>query len=234
MTMVRNCCLLIVVATFAATCVSGALAGGSFERIVAVGGQGASKSIKLRQRGPRSDAVLTGPAAKLPRGGYVRLYPFIGGLPAVPGRFYPTAQVICLYWHEPASNCSRLSIAGSKLLAPFGSLPLRYEAPTVPVAVRHRSRLLRYADGNIFAALELAIERPSVPRSAAPQNSIRLQVTWRGPRASQRPQQLLLTPIGVYARARLFPLGRWPWCYVAGNLRDAPIAVIEAMARVCI
>src|SRR5256886_9048192 len=101
----------------------------------------------------RSDAAFSGSAVAVPRGGYVRVYPFIGGLPAIPGRYYTASHVLCLYWHEPVSNCSRLSANGVTLLSPFVSLPLRHLAPTAPVAVRYRSRLLRHANGNIFAAL---------------------------------------------------------------------------------
>jgi hypothetical protein len=52
-----------------------------------------------------------------------------------------------------------------RLLGPLARLPLRDQAPTTPVEVRYRSRVLRYADGNIFAALELALERPARPSS---------------------------------------------------------------------
>jgi hypothetical protein len=212
---------------------SGARAGGSFERIVGVGAGGVSAAIELDQTGSRSDAALGGTPVPLPNGGYVRLYPFIGGLPAIPGRFYPEAHVLCLYWHEPASNCTRLAVGGRTLLAPLAHLPLRHEAPTTPTAVRYRSRLVRSADGNIFAALELAIERPSLVRSPVPPNAIPLAVTWRGPNAAQLPAAVFLTPSGVYARGHLFPLQHGPWCYLAGNLRDASAFLIEATARIC-
>ena len=213
--------------------VPGAVAGGSFERIVGVGANGASAAIKLNQTGPRSDTVLTGQGVTVPSGGYVRVYPFIGGLPAIPGRFYPAPHVLCLYWHEPASNCSRLGPAGARLLAPLAGLPLRHRAPTTAVAVRYRSRLLRYADGNIFAALELALERHAQARSSLPGNAIALTVGWRGPDAASRPRQLFLTPIGVYTPTRLFPLERGPWCYLAANLTDLSASLLEATTRIC-
>jgi hypothetical protein len=222
-----------VVAAVALVSIPGALAGGSFERVVGVGANGAWAVIKLSQTGPRSESVLGGNAVAVPSGGYVRMYPFIGGLPASPGRYYPAASVLCLYWHEPASNCMRLGAAGTRLLAPFAGLPLRYQAPTTPVAVRYRSRLLRYANGNIFAALELALERPAVSRSSVPRNAIALRVSWRGPGVARRPGKLSLTSLGVYTPGRLFPLQRGPWCYLAGNLRDAPASLIEATTRVC-
>jgi hypothetical protein len=225
--------LMAVIATVAFVSVPGAVAGGSFERVVGVGAKRAWTVIKLNQTGPRSDSVLGGTAVAVPSGGYIRIYPFIGDLPAIPGRFYPAIHVLCLYWHEPVSNCSRLSAAGTTLLAPFAGLPLRYKAPTTPVAVRHRSRLLRYADGNIFAALELALERPALPRSSAPRNAIALTVTWRGLNVAHLPGQLFLTPNGVYSSRRLFPLPRGPWCYLAENLRGASASLIEATTRIC-
>jgi hypothetical protein len=97
-----------------------------------------------------------------------------------------------------------------RLLSPFVSLPLRQLPPTAPVAVRYRSRLLRYANGNIFVALELALERPARIRSSVPSDAIRLSVSWRGPRASRLPSKLFLTPAGVYRSRRLFPLQRGP------------------------
>ncbi len=225
--------LMAVIATVAFVSVAGAGAGGSFDRVVGVGAKGAWAMIKLDQTGPRSDSVLGGTAVAVPSGGYVRIYPFIGGLPAIPGRFYPAAHVLCLYWHEPVSNCSRLSAAGTRLLVGFAALPLRYKPPTTPVAVRYRSRLLRYADGNIFAALEVALERPALFRSSVPRNAIALAVTWRGPSVARRPGRLFLTPIGVYTPRRLFPLQRGPWCYLAGNLRNASASLIEATTRIC-
>jgi hypothetical protein len=226
----------LVPALVAAVCfasVPGAVAGGSFERIVGIGANGAWTAIRLDPTGRRSDSVLGGAAAAVPPGGYVRIYPFVGDLPAIPGRFYPAAHVACLYWHEPASNCSRLSAAGTRLMAPLTRLPLRHRAPTTPVAVRHGSRLLRYADGNIFAALELALERPAVPRSSPPRNAVALSVTWRGPESAHRPAHLFLTPVGVYTPGRLFPLRRGPWCYLAGNLTDVSATLIEATTRSC-
>jgi hypothetical protein len=210
-----------------------AAAGGAFERIVGVGAHGAWRAISLNQSGPISEAALSGTAVAIPRGGYVRLYPFIGGLPAIPGRYYPARRVVCLYWREPVSNCSRLSAAGVTLLSPFASPPLRQLTPTAPVAVRYRSRVLRYANGNVFAALELALERPALAPSPPPSDAIKLGVTWRGPQAAHRPGTLFLTPKGVYASGRLFPLQRGPWCYLAENLPKAPASLIEATSRIC-
>ena len=229
----RRVSAAVALATAAFVLVPAAGAGGSFERIVGVGANGTWASLKLNQTGPRSDAVLRGRAVGVPPGGYVRIYPLIGGLPAIPGRFYPAAHVLCLYWHEPASNCLRLGSAGDRLLAPFTDLPLRRRAPTAPVAVRYRSRLLHYADGNILAALELALERHAQARPTRPHDAIALTVSWGGPDAVSRPRHLFLSPVGVYAGTRLFPLQRGPWCYLAENLPAPSSSVIEATARLC-
>jgi hypothetical protein len=225
--------LLISVIAAALVLVPHAVAGGPFERVVGVGSKGAWAEIKLSQSGPRSDSSFGGTAVPAPSGGYIRVYALIGGLPGIPGRFYPAAHVLCLYWHEPVSNCSRLGAGGVGLLAPFVRLPLLHAAPTTAVAVRYRSRPLRYADGNIFAALELALERPPLARSSLPPNPIALTVVWRGPNAARRPSQLFLAPTGVYASKHLFPLQRGPWCYLAANLPGASASLIEATTRIC-
>lgn len=221
---------LVLIATLAAS--GTAQGGGSFERIIGVGANGASAVVKLDATGPRSDTALRGDTVPALRAGYVRVYPFIGDLPAIPGRLYPGANVLCLYWHEPVSNCVRLSAAGARLVAPLASLPLRRDSPTVPVQVKYRSHVLRYADGNVFAAIELALERTSSAVRSTPPDAIVLAVTWRGPTATTRPLTIRLTPKGVYARGRLSPLPRGVWCYVAINLptRVTPASLIEATA----
>jgi hypothetical protein len=224
---------IVLLLAAAVVFVQGAKAGGAFERVVGVGADGEWRTIALDRSGPRSESVLSGRAVAVPTGGYVRVYPFTGGLPAVPGRFYPAARVLCLYWHEPVSNCSRLGDAGMRLLSRLDRLPLLERPPTAPVAVRYRSHVLRYADGNIFAALELALERRGLARTSLPPHAIALRVSWRGPSASDRPGRLFMTPTGVYASHRLFPLERGPWCYLAANLPDASAALIEGTARVC-
>lgn len=207
-------------------------AGGSFERVVGVGAGGAWTQVRLV---PRSDAALAGPSVPVPREGFVRVYPFVGSLPAIPGRYYPGPHVLCLSWHEPPAGCVRLAAAGARLLAPFARLPRRTAAPTVVTSVRFRTLLLRYADGNVFAALELALERPARPAASAPAYGVRLSVTWRGPERAAMPSTLLLAPAGVYVRRAIFPLPHGVWCFLAGNLpaRLAGASLIEATARHC-
>jgi hypothetical protein len=229
-----NRCLLALVGC-ALVLAGTARAGGAFEQIVAVGGDGQTRLLALRQTGPRSESALAGAPVPVPTTGYIRVYPFIGQLPAIPGRFYPHEGVLCLYWHEPASNCVRLTAAGLRLLAPLTSLEAKTEPPTVPVRVRIGSRVLRYADGNIFAALELAAEERSARHLSAPADGVELIVSWRGPAAAKRARRLILSPRGVYARGRFAPLPRGVWCYLAWNLPDSvtSAALIETTSRVC-
>jgi len=98
--------VLVALALFS---VPSAAAGGAFERIVGVGANGASLAISLNQTGARSDAALSGTAVAVPRGGYVRVYPFIGGLPAIPGRYYTASHVLCLTGTSP-SRTARASL----------------------------------------------------------------------------------------------------------------------------
>jgi len=102
------------------------------------------------------DRALGGPAVAVPSGGFVRIYTFVGGLPGIPGHLYPASRALCPYWQEPVPNCVLLRAAGTKLLSAFAHLPLRSQTPTTPVAIRYGSRLLRYANGNLFSAVELA------------------------------------------------------------------------------
>jgi hypothetical protein len=212
-----------------------ARAGGAFERIVAVGADGQTRSLRLTQSGPRSDSALAGVPAPVPRAEYVRIYPFIGQLPAIPGRFYPSEGVLCLYWHEPATSCVRLTAAGRRLLAPLVRLRPMKTAPTVPVRVSYRSHVLGYADGNIFAALELAAEETSMRSPTAPVAGLLLTVSWRGPASAQRARRLILSPAGVHTPGRLSPVPHGAWCDLAGNLPNSidSAALIEATARIC-
>jgi hypothetical protein len=214
--------------------VSSASAGGSFERIVGVGANGAWRAIDLRQKGPRSEDALYGPRVPTPRSGFVRVYPTIGGLPGDPGRYYPAEHVLCLYWREPPSNCMRLETAGIDVLSPFARLPLRHLAPTTPVELRYRSRLLHHVGSdNVLAAVELALERTPVRRPSPPAHGIRLGVRWSGPRAARMPPVVELAPHGVYAARRFFKLTRGPWCYLAYNLPQASATLIESTDRIC-
>src|SRR6266581_1072982 len=92
--MLVGCIVIGAIVGMALTSASRGVTGGSFERVVGVGARGASAVIKLNQTGSRSDSNLGGAAVAVPAGGYVRVYPFIGGLPAIPGRFYPVEHVL--------------------------------------------------------------------------------------------------------------------------------------------
>src|SRR5919199_2606708 len=190
-----------------------ARAGGAFERVVGVGADGRWQATRRTRPGRGSDGSLFAGGARVPvpPSGYVRLFPLIGGLPGIPGRYYP-GRALCFAWHDSRGvDCRRVSPAAARLLRPLATLPRWRLRPTVVVEVRHARRVLRYADGNVFAALELALERPAVCCAQAPRRAVPLTVRWRGPRAALRPRTLLLGPRGVYSGGRLYPLRRDVW-----------------------
>ena len=69
--------------------------------------------------------------------------------------------------------------------------------------------------------------------SSAPRAAVELTVAGHGPKASRLPGKLALTPAGVRASRRLFPLQRGPWCYLAENLPDPSASLVEATSRIC-
>ena len=211
---------IAAVAVLAAVLVApAAQAGGSFERIVAVGAGGASRAIVLAQSGPHSATALTGTAVAAPAGGYVRLYTFIGTLPAEPGRFYPGSSVACLSWQSAPAGCVKLGSAGAQLLSPFRGLAPRHDELTVPTSVSFSGHMLAYARANVLLAFELAFERPAVTAGST-RRGMPLEVAWKGPDANGRPRALILTPAGLVANGELRPLSRGIWCYVALNIPD--------------
>ena len=80
---------------------------GPFEQIVGVGTAGQWTQIQLTPSGPRSEDSLSGRRTHTSDTGYVRIYSLIGGLPGIPGRYYPQTGVLCLSWSEPPSGPAR-------------------------------------------------------------------------------------------------------------------------------
>jgi hypothetical protein len=203
-----GCCLLGLLTA------APAAAGGSFDTVVGVGDSGHWRAIALARNGPRSDASLAGHRASVPSGGYVRVFLLIGGLPGIPGRYYPGVGTLCLSWREPPRHCNRLTFAGRTLLAPLALLPLRRGMPTVAARVRPFAGVLNTA--NVRVALELALERHPRP-ARVPVRGRPIEVVWRGPAAKARPRRLLMGPRGVYVGGQLYQLPPGVWSYVAAN-----------------
>ena len=224
--------VMAAIAAVAFVSVQGAVAGGSFDRVVAVGANGAWAAIKAR---PDRPAQRLGSRRDGGGGSLRRLRPHLPVHRLAAGDPRPLlprgrrALLLLARARLQLRAPARCRDEAARALCQTAAPPRAADQ----TSVRYRSRLLRFADANIFVALEFALERPSLSRSAPPPNAITLAVTWRGPEAAQRPGRLFLTPLGVYTTGHLFPLQRGPWCFVAGNLSDASVSLIEATARIC-
>lgn len=194
-------------------------AGGPFKRLVGVGEEGEWREIRLAAKGPRSDASLFrgGSRLVLPEGGYVRLFPTIGGLPGIPGRYYPAEHVLCWSWRQPDRDCWRANPTAVRVLAPLASLPRWRQAPTVLAELRHRGQLVRPALANLRVGLELGFDRRGVPATTIPPSALRFTGRWRGPDAAQRPRRFALGPLGVYSGGLLHRLERGVWAFADAN-----------------
>lgn len=158
----------------------------------------------------------------LPRGGYVRLFPTIGGLPGIPGRYYPAERVLCWSWRQPDRDCRRANATSGRLLVPLAGLPRWRQEPTVVAELRYGGRRIRPALENLLVGLELALERRGVPAAKVPRDALRFTGRWHGPAAVARPRQFALGPAGVYAGALLYPLERGVWAFANANRTPGP------------
>lgn len=196
-----------------------ASAGGPFERLVGVGAGGDWREVRLAPTGARSDASLLAGGAHVarPSGGYVRLFPMVGGLPGIPGRYYPGRRVLCWSWQQPDRGCWRANETAVRLLGPLAHLPVWRQEPTVLSELRYQGRRVRPALANLLVGLELAFERRSVTAGPAPAQALRFTGRWRGPAAASRPRRFALGPSGVYAGRVRYPLERGVWAFADAN-----------------
>ena len=194
-------------------------AGGPFTRLIGVGEDGEWREIRLAAKGLQSDASLFrgGTPLALPEGGHVRLFPTIGGLPGIPGRYYPAERVLCWSWRQPDRDCWRANGTAVRLLAPLASLPRWEHAPTVLAELRYGGRLVRPALANLRVALELAFDRRGVAAAKVPASALRFTGRWRGPQAALRPHRFALGPLGVYSGGLLHRLESGAWAFASAN-----------------
>jgi hypothetical protein len=201
-----------------------ASAGGPFERLVAVGAAGEWRAIRLAPKGARSDGSLFAGGQRIsrPESGYVRLFPTIGGLPGIPGRYYPAERVLCWSWRQPDRDCWRANATAARLLAPLTGVPRRRREPTVLAELHYQGQRVRPALANLRVALELAFERPGVKATKTPARALRFAARWRGPAAANRPRRFALGPAGVYSGALLYRLERGVWDFADANRKPGP------------
>jgi hypothetical protein len=170
------------------------------------------------------------PTKAQPRGGYVLVYLLgSGGLPGVPGRFYPRTRAACFSWERARIGrpCYIVNRALLAALIPSRRLSLLAGRPTfLSQLVRpNGSSVLRgsepAAGANVTVALEMAFGRWRAARAsvARPPICISLRGDWTGPDRVRRPTRFCLGPAGAWARGRLYPLGRGVWDFVRVNSR---------------
>jgi hypothetical protein len=203
-----------------------------FRSLVVVGARG--DSVHLRTAEGLIDSFFDGaspfnrgrnPERRAARGGYVRLYPLgKDGFVGIPGRFYPEVQAACfdwLQWRRPR-HCHRPNAVLLRLLAPAHRLA-RFHGPPTTVARLWQPRLTSALRRQLHVAFELAFDRSGLPRGAArPSRCVPFSARWSGPGAGSRPRSFCLSPAGVHAGGRLYPLGRAVWGLVELNLSHSP------------
>lgn len=165
-----------------------------------------------------------------PRGGYVLIYVLArGGLPGIPGRFYPRPRAGCFSWDtrrvgRPCYVVNRTLLAA---LAPSRRLPWISGRPTVLAQLVRPGGSALFpgsepaAWANATVALDMAFGRwrAARPLNRRPSGCITLRGRWSGPEGSRRPTRFCLGASGAWARGRLYPLGRGVWDFVRVNSR---------------
>ena len=214
----------LLAAFLALSAVPSSSAGGGMESVLLVGEQGSWAEIKLARTGSKSDVALyRGGRRVRPRGGYVRLYPFFGGLPGAPGRYYPQQAAVC--WDSIVLGVRGSCFAGGRrtreLVGKAADRLVKLDRDTTfPVRLVYRSR--RIALANVAVALELAFERGPSAESSGPNRTIPLSVHWRGPERRARPRRVRLSPAGFHARGKVYPVPRGVWQFACANLVGSP------------
>jgi hypothetical protein len=194
-----------------------------FREIVAVGRDG--RSVAVHPSPTAVDTLFRASPDARPEGGYVRLY-LLGpdGLPGIPGRYYLETHAACLGWDQahatPAGLCSAVEGALRAAFAPAIGLPRFFGAPPTLHRLRNPRLPAALVQGNLRVAFELAFDRSRLAgRGVPPTTCIAFTAVWRGPATRARPTRFCLGARGVYARGRLYPLGRGVWSAAALNLR---------------
>jgi hypothetical protein len=205
--------------------------------MVLVGAQGRSAVVRPEEAGLLDSFFDFGstfnrpaPAKAQPRGGFVLVYLLgPGGLPGVPGRFYPRTRAGCFSWDtgRVGRPCYAVNRALLAALRPSRRLPLIAGAPTVLAELARPDGSPVFAGSeplawaNATVAIEMAFGRWRVARrlQERAKNCVALRGRWTGPDRSRRPTQFCLAPAGVWAAGRLYPLRRGVWEFVRVNSR---------------
>ena len=141
-----------------------------------------------------------------PRGRFLLVYPLsdVAQLPTATHAYYPRTAVLCPSIAPPSGLCPRTSRALRSRLAAlrlrtFGRRPAQL-VRLLPSDRRSRDQ------SNLARAFELAFARTYLARPAFyPRRCAHpYRAEWKGPNAG--PRRFCLGRLGLYARARIFPI----------------------------
>jgi hypothetical protein len=155
--------------------------------------------------------MRAGKAAGFPkRGGYLLVYPFLrSGLPVGTGRYYPAARVACFSFFLVSRYlpCYRAAPYLPAHLGRAAALPRFTKAPTRIVHLA-RNGVTQALNPTAAPTFELAFARwRNAQEAMAPESCALSYVAhWAGPEAATRATAFCLTPEGVYAGGRLYPV----------------------------
>ena len=154
--------------------------------------------------------MRAGRASAVPRSGYLLVYPLLqSGLPAGTGRYYPAVRVACFTVFRVSRNlpCYRASRFLQTQLGRGARLPRFTRAPTTIVRLL-RNGVVQGLNPVAGPTFELAFASWANARPAASPDSCPLTyaATWKGPDAVARPKTFCLTPDGVFANSRVYPV----------------------------
>jgi hypothetical protein len=170
------------------------------------------------------------PPQAQPRGDYVLVYLLSsGGLPGVPGRFYPRTRAGCFSWDTARIGRPCYVVNRALLAALAPSLRLRRISgrPTVLAElvrpdgspVFPGSEPAAWANATVALDMAFGRWRASQRVNHRPRGCIALRGQWSGPARLRRPRRFCLGPAGAWADRRLYPLGRGVWDFVRVNSR---------------
>jgi hypothetical protein len=164
-----------------------------FQTMVLVGSRGDSRVV--HGESAIFDAFFdfgSGPVVRAEAGGpYVQVYLLApGGLPGIPGRFYPRTRAACFSWNPARRGpCFQPPPQLLALLQASDELEPIKSAPTTIAALRRSdgrpffSGAGRRAWANLGVALEMAFGRAdaATPLKRKPSRCIEFSARWRGP-----------------------------------------------------
>jgi hypothetical protein len=152
----------------------------------------------------------------VPTGPYVLVYPLMErGIPMRPGRWYPSAGVLCSGWRTGVeAGCTKAPHLRGWLGRGVATGVFRGEPTRLTSLVRQRIQLPAYS--NEATAIEMSLNQVG-RTTATPRDCVSFAGRWTGPRASMRPKSFCISSAGgIYAAGKQYPLPRSAALFVIG------------------